>query len=222
MWTVASSLRQDHQQAELDLSLEIMDKPADIRFPIHELLRRRWSPRAFADQPVEREKIQSLLEAARWAPSCFNEQPWVFIVATADHPMEYQTLLSCLVEGNQIWAKRAPLLILTVAKLHFEHNGQPNRHAVHDVGLAVGNLVVQATAMDLAVHQMAGILPDNIRECYALPAGYEAVTGIAIGYQGDPKILPAPLGERELAPRSRKSLREFVFSGFWGHSPDFL
>ncbi|KPK18768.1 MAG: nitroreductase [Nitrospira bacterium SG8_3] len=199
-----------------------MDKPADTQFHIHELLKRRWSPRAFTDHPVEREKIQSLLEAARWASSCFNEQPWVFIVATTDHPAEYQALLSCLVEGNQIWAKRAPLLMLTVAKLHFEHNGQVNRHAYHDVGLAVGNLVVQATAMDLAVHQMGGILPNKIHECYALPAGYEAVTGIAIGYQGEPKILPDPLGERELAPRFRKPLREFVFSGSWGHSPEFL
>ncbi|MDH5295568.1 MAG: nitroreductase family protein, partial [Nitrospirota bacterium] len=84
-----------------------MDKPADTQFHIHELLKRRWSPRAFTDHPVEREKIQSLLEAARWASSCFNEQPWVFIVATTDHPAEYQALLSCLVEGNQIWAKRA-------------------------------------------------------------------------------------------------------------------
>jgi len=81
---------------------------------------------------------------------------------------------------------------------------------------------VQATAMDLAVHQMGGILPGKIRERYSLPSGYEAVTGIAIGYQGDHKTLPDPLGERELAPRSRKSLKEFVFSGSWGHSPEFL
>lgn len=199
-----------------------MDKPADNQFPIHELLSRRWSPRAFADQPVEREKIQRLLEAARWAPSSFNEQPWVFIVATTDTPAEHQKLLSCLTEGNQIWAKRAPLLILTVAKTHFDQNGQVNRHAYHDIGLAVGSLVVQATAMDLAVHQMAGILPDKIGEGYSIPAGYEAVTGIAIGYPGDSNILPDPLRERELAARSRKSLSEFVFSGSWGHSPEFL
>ncbi len=199
-----------------------MDKPADTQFHIHGLLSRRWSPRAFADRLVEREKIQSVLESARWASSCFNEQPWVFIVATTDHPAEHQKLLSCLVEGNQIWAKRAPLLLLTVAKIYFEHTGQTNRHAYHDVGLAVGNLVVQATAMDLAVHQMAGILPDKIRECYAVPTGYEAVTGIAMGYQGDSSILPDPLHEKELAPRSRKALREFVFSGSWGHSPGFL
>jgi nitroreductase len=199
-----------------------MEKQADTQFPIHELLRRRWSPRAFADRPVEREKIQSVLEAARWAPSCFNEQPWVFIVATTDRPAEHQKVLSCLVENNQIWAKGAPLLLLTVAKMHFDHNGRTNRHAYHDVGLAVGNLLVQATALDLAVHQMAGILPDKIRECYALPAGYEAVTGIAVGYQGNANILPDTLRERELAPRSRKPLREFVFSGSWEHIPEFL
>lgn len=199
-----------------------MEKPADVQFHIHDLLRRRWSPRAFADQPVEREKIQSLLEAARWASSCFNEQPWVFILATIERPENHQKLLSCLVEGNQIWAKRAPLLLLTVAKLHFDHNGEVNRHAYHDVGLAIGNLVIQATAMDLSVHQMAGILPDTIRERYALPAGYEAVTGIAIGYQGDASTLPEALRERELAPRSRKPLREFVFSETWGLNPDCL
>lgn len=199
-----------------------MEKPADVQFHIHDLLRRRWSPRAFADQPVEREKIQSLLEAARWASSCFNEQPWVFILATREYPESHQKLLSCLVEGNQVWAKRAPLLLLTVAKLHFDHNGQINRHAYHDVGLAVGNLVMQATAMDLSVHQMAGILPHTIRERYAFPAGYEAVTGIAIGYQGDVSTLPSPLRERELAPRSRKPLREFVFSEMWGRNPECL
>ena len=199
-----------------------MEKPADVKFHIHDLLRRRWSPRAFADQPVEREKIQSLLEAARWASSCFNEQPWVFILATREYPESHQKLLSCLVEGNQIWAKRAPLLLLTVAKLHFDRNGQVNRHAYHDVGLAVGNLVMQATAMNLSVHQMAGILPHTIRERYAFPDGYEAVTGIAIGYQGDVSILPAPLREREWAPRSRKPLREFVFSEMWGRNPECL
>ncbi|GJL60609.1 MAG: hypothetical protein NPIRA03_34660 [Nitrospirales bacterium] len=197
-----------------------MEKPADVQFHIQDLLRRRWSPRAFADQPVEREKIQSLLEAARWAPSCFNEPPWVFILATIQDPGSHQKLLSCLVEGNQIWAKRAPLLLLTVAKLHFDHNGQVNRHAYHDVGLAVGNLVMQATAMDLVVHQMAGILPHAIGERYALPAGYEAVTGIAIGYQGEVSTLPEALRERELAPRSRKPLREFVFSETWGRNPE--
>ena len=199
-----------------------MEKPADTHFPIHDLLSRRWSPRAFAERPVEPEKIQRVLEAARWASSCFNEQPWVFIIATADQPAEHNKLLSCLVEGNQVWAKRAPLLMITVAKQHFDHNGQPNRHAFHDVGLAVGNLVVQATAMDLVVHQMAGILPETISTSYSLPSGYESVTGLAIGYPGDPETLPSDIREREQAPRSRKTLQEFVYSTTWGKPEEFL
>lgn len=199
-----------------------MEKPADTQFPIHDLLSRRWSPRAFAERPVEPEKIQCLLEAARWASSCFNEQPWAFIVAKVDQSAEFKTLLSGLVEGNQVWAKWAPLLMITVAKLHFDHNGQPNRHAFHDVGLAVGNLVVQATAMDLVVHQMAGILPETISTSYSLPSGYEPVTGLAIGYPGDPETLPADIREREQAPRSRKTLQEFVYSSTWGKPAEFL
>ncbi len=199
-----------------------MDKPANTQFPIHELLSRRWSPRAFAERPVEPKKIQSLLEAARWASSCFNEQPWVFLIATVDEPAEFSQLLNCLAEGNQVWAKGAPLLMITLAKLNFDHNNKPNRHAVHDVGLAVGNLVVQATAMDLVVHQMAGILPETIREYFSVPFGYEPVTGLAIGYSGDPQALPSDIRERELAPRSRKRLEEFVFTNTWGETPKIL
>ncbi len=199
-----------------------MDKPADTQFPIHELLRRRWSPRAFAEQPVEPEKIQSLLEAARWASSCFNEQPWVFLLATVNEPTEHNQLLHCLAEGNRVWAKRAPLLIMTLAKSNFDHNGKSNRHALHDVGLAVGNLVVQATAMDLVVHQMAGILSETILESFSVPSGFEPVTGLAIGYPGDPQILPSDIRERERAPRSRKQLEEFVFTKTWGEPPDIF
>lgn len=199
-----------------------MEKLADTSFPIHDLLSQRWSPRAFTEQPVEPEKIQSLLEAARWASSCFNEQPWRFMVATVNQPTEHDKLLNCLVEGNQVWAKRAPLLLLTFAKMHFDRNGQPNRHAYHDVGLAIGNLVVQATALGLFVHQMAGILPDVIREEYSIPSGYDPVTALAIGYQGDLQTLPDELRAHEQAPRSRKVLQEFVFSGTWGHTPEFL
>ncbi len=199
-----------------------MEKPADTQFPIHDLLRRRWSPRAFSLRPVEQEKIQRLLEAARWGPSCFNEQPWVFIIAKADQPAEHEKLLSCLIEGNRIWAKRAPLLMITLAKLNFSHNNQPNHHAFHDVGLAVGNLLVQATAMNLVVHQMAGILSEVIRKEYTIDLGYDPVTALAIGYQGDLQSLPDILQEREQAKRSRKPLREFVFSETWGNRPEFL
>lgn len=193
-----------------------MDKLAETQFPIHDLLRRRWSPRAFADRLVEPEKLRSILEAARWAASSFNEQPWGFIVATKQDEPEWSRLLSCLVEGNQVWAKEAPVLMVSVAKLTFGRNGESNRHAWHDVGLAVGNLVVQATSLGLSVHQMAGILPDKVRELYGLPYGFDPVAGLALGYVGDPDSLPEPLGQREQAKRMRKPLAEFIFSTRWG------
>lgn len=193
-----------------------MEKPAETLYPIHELLRRRWSPVAFSNQAVESEKLASLLEAARWAPSSFNEQPWSFIVATKENPAEYERLLGCLTEGNIAWAKQAPVLMLSVAKTNFERNGKPNRHAFHDVGLAAENLVLQATALGLFVHQMAGILPDKARETYGIPKGHEAVAGIALGYPGDGAALEEKLQKRQNAPRSRKPLESFVFTGKWG------
>ena len=193
-----------------------MEKPAETQFPIHDLLRRRWSPLAFADRLVEPEKLRSILEAARWAASSFNEQPWCFIVATKQDEPEWSRLLSCLVEGNQVWAKQAPVLMVSVAKLTFGRNGESNRHAWHDVGLAVGNLVVQATSLGLSVHQMAGILPDKVRELYGLPHGFDPVAGLALGYVGDPDSLPEPLRQREQANRMRKPLAEFIFSTRWG------
>lgn len=199
-----------------------MEKPADTQYPIHNLLQRRWSPRAFSDQTVELEKLRSLLEAVRWAPSCFNEQPWSFILATKDNPAEHERLLSCLSESNQQWAQDAPVLMLSVAKLAFERNGKANRHAFHDVGLAVENLVIQAIALDLFVHQMASFDLEKARELYGIPEGYEPVAGIALGYLGDPQALPENLYERELAPRIRKPSASFVFSGYWGQTSSLV
>ena len=191
------------------------EKTASPDYPIHELLRERWSPYAFADRRVPEADLRSLFEAARWAPSSYNEQPWRYLVATKDDPEQFQRLLSCLIEGNQIWAKAAPVLALGVVSLRFARNAQDNRAAVHDLGLAAGNLLVEATVRGLFVHQMIGILPDKAREIYGIPEGFEAWTGMAIGYKGDPTSLPARLRERDLAPRHRKPLREFVFSGKW-------
>ncbi len=199
-----------------------MQKLAQTQFPIHPLLQERWSPRAFSNELVEETTLQSLFEAARWASSCFNEQPWSFLVATKKNGEEHVKMLSCLVEANQSWAKQAPVLMLTIAKLIFDHNGKSNRHAYHDVGLAVGNLVVQATALGLGVHQMAGILPDMIKSSYDIPENYEPVTGLAIGYFGDPQSLPDELREREVAKRTRLPLSDFVFSSRWGHSASFV
>ncbi|MFQ5818024.1 MAG: nitroreductase family protein [Terriglobia bacterium] len=191
-------------------------KPADTEYPIHELLRQRWSPRAFAARSVEPEKLRSLFEAVRWAPSSFNEQPWSFLVAIRETPGEYERMLSCLVEGNIRWAQNAPVLLLSVAKLHFERTGKPNRHAFHDVGLGAENLVMQATALGLTVHQMAGFQVEKARALFGIPEGYEPVAMMAVGYAAEADSLPEELRARELAPRTRKALEEFVFTGGWG------
>ncbi|MGH6841706.1 MAG: nitroreductase family protein [Methylocella sp.] len=189
---------------------------ADTDYPVHEFIARRWSPYAFDGRHVSQSDLHSLFEAARWAPSSYNEQPWSYIVATKEDPGQFERLLSCLVEGNQAWAKRAPVLALGVVSLKFKSNGKDNRAAVHDLGLAAGNLVFEATARGLAVHQMIGILPDKAREMYGIPQGHEAWTALAIGYRGDPASLPGPLQQRDFAARRRRKLSEFVFTGSWG------
>ena len=193
-----------------------VEKLAATQYPVHELIQRRWSPRAFAERSVDPATLLSLLEAARWAPSCFNEQPWRYLLATRENPAEYERMLACLVDGNQLWAKQAPVLMLSVAKLAFAHNGQPNRHAYHDVGAASAYLTFEATALGLYVHQMAGILVDRARETYAIPDGFEAVAGIALGYLGDPGTLPEALREREIMPSTRQPLEAMIFGGRWG------
>ncbi len=192
-----------------------MEKLAPVDHPIQYLLRRRWSPRAFSGQEIAKESLLSLLEAARWAPSCYNEQPWSFLVATKENPEEYERLLGCLVEFNQSWAKTAPVLMISVAKLAFDKDGKPNRHAFHDVGLAVENMVIQATDMGIFVHQMAGFDVDKTRGAFGIPASHEPVAAIALGYPGDPEVLDAGTRHRESAARERKPLSSFVFTGKW-------
>ncbi len=195
-----------------------MSKSLPTEFPLHELLMKRWSPRAFSDMPVSKEIVQRLLEAARWSPSSYNEQPWAFFVATKDRPEAYGRLLGCLIDFNQSWAQTAPLLIITAAHLTLERNGKPNLHAYHDVGLASAMLTMQATAEDLLVHQMAGIKVDYTRETLKLPAGWDPVTALAIGYLGDPSVLPEDVRKREGGERTRKPVESFVFGGVWGEA----
>ncbi|MEX2142718.1 MAG: nitroreductase family protein [Pirellulales bacterium] len=192
------------------------DRTASTDYPIHELLTKRWSPYAFADRPVAESDLRSLFEAARWAASSYNEQPWSYIIATQDDPQQFQRVLSCLVEGNQVWAKDVPVLALGIVTHRFKLNNKDNRAAVHDLGLAAGNLVIEATARGLVVHQMIGVVPDKAREIFQIPEDSEAWTGLAIGYAGDPNALPDKLKERDLAPRQRKPLAEFVFGEKWG------
>ena len=199
-----------------------MEKPADVAYPIHDILQRRWSPRAFAETMVEPEKLQSLFEAARWAPSSNNEQPWHFIVGMKDDAPTYDRLFHCLKEGNKKWAFRASVLLLSVVRLNFEDEGTANRHAWHDTGMAAFSLTLQATALGLIAHQMAGFDVEKARADLGIPPGFEPAAMIAVGYPGDPAMLDEKLRQRELAPRERKPVSEIVSAGRWNVSPDWL
>jgi len=195
--------------------MEIKPKPADTDHDIHPLLRDRWSPRSFSGEALDEEAIRALLEAARWSASCFNEQPWRYLVAPRTDESAFAAMLACLGEPNQTWAKNAGVLMIACTRTTFSRNDKPNRHAWHDVGLASAQLTAQATAMDLGVHQMAGFSSEKARATYGIPEGFEPVTAIAIGKRAPADALPDPLKERELAPRSRKAMSEIAFRGKW-------
>jgi nitroreductase len=199
-----------------------MHKPAATDIELHDLIRNRWSPRAFAEKAVTPEVLRSLFEASRWAPSSNNEQPWAYLVATKDDSENFAKMLGVLVEFNASWAKHAPALALSVAHLKTQREGKPNRVALHDVGSATGQLTVVANARGLQVHQMAGFDAEKARQTFAIPADWEPVAAMAIGYPGNPESLPEQLRDRELAPRTRKPLSEFVMTGGWGHTAPFV
>lgn len=197
-----------------------MDKPIPTELALHDLLRQRWSRRSFSQQPVEPEKLERILEAVRWSPSAFNGQPWRFLVATSAQPDEHAKLLSVLLEGNVAWAQHAPVLMLAVAKLTSDRDGSPNGWALYDTGQAAAHLTFQAAAEGVAVHQMAGFLPDKAREIYGIPDEYQTIAAIALGYPGDHGALPEAIRQRDEAPRVRKPLPEIAFTGRWGEPFD--
>ena len=195
-----------------------MERPAETTYPVLDVIRRRWSPRLFDSRLVEAEKIHSILEAARWSASSFNEQPWRFILATRDDEAGFAKALCCLVEKNQQWAQHAPLLILTCSKKNFTHGNRPNRVHIHDLGLAAANLTLQATELGLFVHQMAGVDLGKVRREYAVPDEFEPVTAMAVGYarKDEPTDMQEWIIQGDQAPRERKPLSEIVFDGKWG------
>ncbi len=196
----------------------MLEKLAKTQVPIHELLAKRWSPRAFdPNQTVSREQITALLEAARWAPSCRGEEPWRFLVFDKHTNLAaWEKAFSCLDESNQKWVKNAPLLILATAVGTFNHNGQPNRWAPYDCGAASENICLQATHLGLITHQMGGFKLAKTHELLGLPVEATALAMIAIGYQASPDILEGDYKTRELAERQRKPLAENFFEGQWG------
>jgi len=194
-----------------------MQKPAITQQPIHDLIAQRWSGRAYdASQGVSKEQVISLLEAARWAPSCFGDQPWRYVVCNkADNLQAWQAAFDCLVPGNQSWAVNAPVLLLICADTLFSHNDKPNKWAPYDTGAATENLCLQATALGLMAHQMGGFDADKARTTFNVPERYQILAMVTVGYQADVESLTGETKERETAPRSRKPLNELFFNGQW-------
>lgn len=185
---------------------------------VHELIAGRWSPRAFdPTRKVSRDQLLSLLEAARWAPSCFGDEPWRFVIGDKDaDEAGWNRIFSSLAEKNQLWAKHAPLLILAVADSQFRMNGNPNRWGQYDSGAASISLCLQAEALGLSAHQMGGFDADAVRESVGVPEQFTPMAVIAVGYQGALDDLAEDFHGMETAPRKRQPLAENFFSGRWG------
>ena len=192
-----------------------MRKPAANDHPIHELIRERWSPRVFGDQPVSESDLASLLEAARWAPSSMNEQPWRFVVATRAEPEAHQAIFDTLTEGTRKWAGAAPVLMIATAHKTFARNGEPNRHARYDTGAAMAYLTLEATSRGLVVHQMGGFSAERARAHLGIPEDFEPMAVVAVGHPTRVEALPPDLAEREKAGRARKPQSEIAFRGSW-------
>jgi nitroreductase len=182
-----------------------MIKQAQTRFPVIDLIKNRWSARAFSDQPLTKDQILTLIEAASWAPSSMNEQPWRYRFGLKGDPV-FGQLWDCLLPGNQPWTKNAATLLLCTAKMNFARNGQPNNYALHDTGMANAFLMLQATEMHIFGHIMAGFDPDKLRESFQLDDDETAVCIIALGYLGAPDQLEEPFRTREITPRNRMEL----------------
>lgn len=199
-----------------------MNKPANTSLNIMDEIKERWSPRAFSTKVVEPEKLEKIFEAAHWSASCFNEQPWRFLVGIRNQDAAWQKIFDCLADGNQIWCKPAPVLALLIYKKTFTHNNRTNSWAAYDLGQSAAYICIQAAAEDLYVHQMAGFDPEKARKAFNIPDEFEIKTAMAIGYYGDADALPDELKKSELGPRSRKKLSDLVFSGEWEKMAEFI
>jgi nitroreductase len=194
------------------------NKVASSAVPINELIAQRWSPRAFdADKMLNEKEVMALIEAARWAPSCFGEEPWRFIVCDrAQDNAAWEKLFNGLAEKNQLWARNAPLLMLATSVPTFTHNGNPNRWDQYDTGAASENLCLQAAAMGMQAHQMGGFDADKLRAEFSIPGDVDVMAVIAVGYPGAVETLHEDFREAEFAERARKLIGERFFRGQWG------
>lgn len=198
-----------------------MSKNADTDHPIQNTLAVRWSPYAFSSKPVSAADVRSLFEAARWAPSSYNEQPWRYIVGVKEGQDDtHERIVACLAEGNRAWAQNAPVLVIGVIVREFTASGKPNKAAEHDLGLASASLTQEATTRGLHVHQMIGLDPEAARAAFAIPAAAEALTALAIGYRETSQQMNEALHERDAKPRVRRPQDEFVFGARFGEAAD--
>lgn len=197
----------------------IPDRKAQTSVPIHDLMTRRWSPRAYdASKPVSRQQLQTLLEAGRWAPSCNGDEPWRYLVWDRRRdPEGFQKAFDCLSENNRKWVKNVPLLMLSCAGSNFQATGKPNRYTQHDTGAASVCIALQAAALGLVVHQMGGYDAEKARAAFSIPAEYTPMAMIAVGYEAaSPDILDEETKAKEMRPRRRQPLAERFFEGGWG------
>ena len=196
----------------------MIEKKASTAVEINNLLASRWSGRCFdPNKAVSDQQILALLEAARWAPSCFGDEPWRFIVCNKQsNPEAWQNAFDCLMEGNQSWAKDAPVLMLGTSDTVLSKNGKPNRWGQFDTGAATMSLTLQATDLGLMVHQMGGYDPDKARDVFGVPEQFDVLSMIAIGYQLAVNEISDELKERELADRQRSPVADKFFNGHWG------
>ena len=199
------------------------DRLAHTSVPIHELLAKRWSPRAFdANRNVTTEQLVALFEAARWAPSCNNDEPFRYLVWRRDRDSRgFEQAFDCLSENNRKWVKNVPVLMLSCGGSIFAHNGKPNRFGPHDTGAASACLALQGVALGLAVHQMGGFDAAKARATFAIPEEYTPMAMIAVGYQASPDVLDEETKAKELKPRSRKTIAEHFYAGTWGKTVEF-
>lgn len=196
----------------MEASVLSMQKSAEFESPVLEVIQMRRSRRAYADRPVEKEKIRSLFEAARWAPSSVNEQPWLYLYATKDQSELWNKIFEAVFDSNKVWVAKAPLLIVSLTRKNFMRNDRPNHSARYDLGAANAFLSLQAAHHGLNVHQLGGFDVEKAKENLNIPDNYEAVIIMAIGYPGDADMLPENLKLRELAPRERYLQQEFVMN----------
>jgi nitroreductase len=176
-----------------------------------EIIQERWSPYSFSPAPIEEFKLKAMMEAAGYAPSCNNEQPWVFVLTTRENSAVFEDYLGFMNDTNKEWAKNAFAIIISMARTKFTHSGKPNRFAFYDTGMAVSNLLLQALALDIYVHQMGGYSVDKVKKYFNLGEELEPVAMMAVGYLGEGESLSPELYKRDEKRRSRKVVNEFVF-----------